>query len=249
MATLTPVVAAPAGGRRSRFGWRALGGAFTALTLTATILTAWSWLGRRSEHDHEVLRHAVSRIEVTIDGSATFAAGPAGQVSVDRAVAWSYPRPAIEERWDGDVLHLGVVCPSHFRLPGCGATYVLRVPAGVAVDAVTRGGDLTVHDLSGDLTLSARGGDVTAAGLRSSTVRATGDSGRLSLGFAVAPAAVRATTSSGDAVITLPGSDPYAVDAGTAAGRTTVDVRRDPSAPRSIVAHSQSGNVQISYAD
>lgn len=248
-ATLSPVVAAPAGGRRSRFGWRALGGAFTALTLTATILTVWSWLGRRSEHDHEVLRHSISRIEVIIDGgSATFDAGPAGQVAVDRIVTWSYPPPAVEERWDGDVLYVRFACTSDFRLPGCAATYVLQVPTGVTVDAVTRGGDLTVHDLSGDLTLSANAGDVTATGVRSSTVRATGDSGRLSLRFAVAPATVRATTSSGDAIITLPGSDPYAVTAVTAAGQATVGVHQDPSAPRSIVAHSQSGDVRISYA-
>jgi hypothetical protein len=257
----------PVGTRVARVGWLGLGAGFTVLTLVAAGLSLWSWVARRDDHRYEVFRHPISRLDLVVDdGSVTVGAGQPGQVTIAWQLTWSYPRPVVREWWDGDVLRIRMSCGPRWRLPGCAAHADVVVPPDVALTASTSSGDLTVRDLSGDLALTARSGDLivantggrltadvragalTATQLRCDVVQARDDAGPVTLDFSAAPTTVSVDSASGDLGVRVPPRDAYAVSASTSSGRSTVSVREDPTAGRTIILRSQSGDVRVAYS-
>ncbi|MEV0403429.1 DUF4097 family beta strand repeat-containing protein [Actinoallomurus sp. NPDC050550] len=117
-----------------------------------------------------------------------------------------------------------------------------------AVRAHSDSGSVAVEDLWGTLDLAAESGSVRAIDLRSTTVRASSDSGSLRLEFAAAPTDVRATTDSGSLHVTVPGG-PYNVQANTDSGdRNVSSVPHDPSAPRRLYLRTDSGSLTAEHA-
>src|SRR5690606_11812365 len=101
-----------------------------------------------------------------------------GIVSVTRRIAWSYQRPEITERWDGQTLRISADCGFWLLAgPRCGVTYTLQVPIHAAVQARTTTGDITVSGIQGALQLTASSGDirVTGAGSELGLHTTTGD--------------------------------------------------------------------------
>lgn len=87
---------------------------------------------------------------------------------------------------------------------------------------------------------------MTGDGLRSPSLEAQSSAGGVRLSFDVAPDRVRATSSAGGVeVLVPPGSGPYAVDASSSAGSSTVGVRQDPRAEHTIMARSSAGSVSV----
>jgi hypothetical protein len=248
-------------------GWRVLGSALTALTLLAGGVSVWSWLGRHDEPQQAVYDHDITRLVVDLAaGDVTLSAGPPGRVGIERHLTWSYGRPVVREAWSGSTLSIRAECDATPRLPGCGVSYRIEVPTGIAVDVHTGNGAVSVRDLTGPgslasghgpvrvagglgpLRISASDGDVTGTALTGSEVTASAGDGTVELTFAVAPAKVRAgVASSGDVVVTVPGPDGYNVHAGTRSGRRSIGVTQDPTAARIIDAETNNGDVRIAY--
>ncbi|MFD0206911.1 MULTISPECIES: DUF4097 family beta strand repeat-containing protein [Saccharothrix] len=218
-------------GHRGRRAWLVAG----ALSVTAGLvlggLYLWSWIGNRSEGQHQTYARSAARVEVdTKSVDVTVVAGRSDRVVVDRELRWSFGRPVIREVWDGDVLRISAECPSAPRLPGCSVRYRIEVPRAAAVQARTTSGSLSVTGVDGELRLttnsgrltadgvggalwaSAQSGDIVATGLRSETVDVSSTSGRSALGFAGTPRVVTANVRSGDLDLRVPrGGGPYAV--------------------------------------
>ena len=129
-------------------------------------------------------------------------------------------------------------------------------PKGVGVVGSKIGLDITVRvDASSGninaagLNLSSFGahvdsGSIDASDLAVTAFSATTSSGSVRPTLSRAPERATAETSSGSIQLTVPDM-PYHVDAGTSAGQVRIDVRDDPSASRSISAHTSSGDVTV----
>lgn len=211
----------------------------------------------------------VVRAEGGVDISVV--TGAAGRLSVRREIFWSeggpgpdQGRPNLSERWNGRTLRATVDCPGGTRPgePVCHAVYTLTVPAATDVEAATRSGTVSAHAVQGDLRLStgsgevtvtgARGtlwaragtGDVTATGLRSAVADVETGRGDAVLGFQHAPDDVRAVAGkSGGVDVTVPDGAGYRVEVD--ARESTVEVPRDPDAPRRITAVAPEGRLRI----
>ncbi|WHT16578.1 DUF4097 family beta strand repeat-containing protein [Crossiella sp. CA-258035] len=214
---------------------------------------------QQQDHDRKV-----SRVEVTLDsGDVEVRAGADNKVAITRKLEWGNSKPAHREEWDGDTLRVHPPTCSN----NCSISYVLTVPAAVSAKLRTESGSITVRDVTGELNLETDSGDVRAdnpaaalfAKADSGTVTATGarspkaelrtDSGDIKADFAAAPGSVTANAGSGTIEIGVP-KEPagYKVDAKVESGKRTVSVTEEPGSPRSITAHTDSGDVTLRYA-
>src|SRR5690606_31656719 len=91
-------------------------------------------------------------------------AGEPGVVSVQRRLFWSYAKPTMDERWDGESLRVTGGCQAWPWFAPCGVDYTLEVPQGVSVRATTSTGDVMVRNLTGELSLTTSTGDIRVTG-------------------------------------------------------------------------------------
>jgi ribosomal protein L6P/L9E len=149
---------------------------------------------------------------------------------------------------------------------GCKTTYVVTVPKDLQVtlrsssgdvkvsgltgevDLKSSSGSIEVHDLGGSLRMKSSSGDLEAQDLLATTVSTESSSGDVDLDFAVAPQSVDAKASSGDVSIQIPpGEESYKLETDTASGDESDNVKKDPTATRTIKAHTLSGDVTVEY--
>jgi hypothetical protein len=250
-------------------GWLAVGGVFTALAIAAGGLSTAGWLGFRSETQDHTYHQAVTRISIDVGtGDLKLSPGGAGEVAVHRRIFWSYSKPTIEERWDGQTLHVTARCRAALLSlgPGCGVDYTIAVPEGVAVEAHTSTGDISVRGVRGGLRLStstgdiavtdatsnlwlrSSTGDINATGVTSSDVEASVSTGDVDLRFTEPPREVAIRASTGDVTVSVPDGEAYRVQTDTGTGDVHIGIRQDSGAERSIVVRTSTGDVAISYA-
>lgn len=210
-------------------------------------------------------RRGTERVDIDLDaGDVTVGPGAADHVGMVRTLHWRTEQPTYTEVYDGTTLRITARCPRH---DPCSVDYALTVPPSVSLRVHTAAGDLDINGVDGALELDVdsgavhltrtsgavrvdgRANDIRGTALHSSTVQVQTVSGDVRLEFATSPTTVEATTSSGDIGITVPrpSGGGYRVRASTAAGTRTVDVLDDPSAPRSLKAVTDSGDVAIGY--
>ncbi len=249
-------------------GWRVAGAALSILLIAAGVLSAASWLARRTQTQDTVYRGAVSRIVLDVSsGDIGVTTGAEDQIQVHRHLVWTFSKPRLRESRSGDTLRLGFDCPPVEFGVGCGVDYRLAVPPGVAISvgsssgdidvrgvtggvtASTASGDISVSGTRGALALHSASGDVTALGLGSTPVSVRTASGDVALDFAARPDAVTVDTASGDVTIRVPEGAPYRVDTDTGAGDRTIQVARSDAAQSSLTASTGSGDIVIMYAD
>jgi DUF4097 and DUF4098 domain-containing protein YvlB len=127
----------------------------------------------------------------------------------------------------------------------CSVSYLVELPAATAVRVHTGAGAIRLTGLTGDVTADTAAGEVEGTGLGSAHTSVHSRAGRISLGYRAAPSTVDVQTAAGEVEIRLPGTESYAVDAGTTAGETTIGVPTDPAADRKITAHTVAGKVTI----
>lgn len=251
---------------RGRRAWRIAGVAATVLAVLLGTTSLWSRvseLGTDKETQHETYDHAVTRVEVDLDGGAiVLVAGDPGRVVVERRLEWSDLRPTIVETWTGDTLRITSRCGG----ARCSAGYSLTVPTDVEIDARTRAsrirarglagplrlttssGDVRLTDTAGPVRVDTRAGAVTGTGLRTGPVEVRTDAGDVDLRFAASPVALTATTGAGDVDISVPGADAYRVTIETADGDQAIGVRQDSAATRTIAVRTTRGDIKIRYA-
>lgn len=234
--------------RGPRRGWFVVAGVFGMLVVLVTGLFLWSWFARQTETQNQTYTHAVGEVDITLSGGdITVLPGATGQVTVQRTLTWSNPKPDIGEAWAGRTLRINSGC-WNWRLPGCSVDYVLRVPANVTVNADTQDGSVSVRDISGTLSATSGAGSITATGLRCQRVTAGTRSGAIDLGFIASPERVSATSSSGNISIGVPYQGSYSIAADVRTGQRTVAVHQDAASTRTIDARVDSGDITIQYA-
>ena len=142
----------------------------------------------------------------------------------------------------GNTLQLHSTCPN-FGSDWCRVDYEVTVPRDMTltvrsgdgsvdisgmsspVDIDTDNGSVDLADLSGDVRVSSDNGRIDAVRLRSQTVTADTDNGRLTLEFAEPPTTVAATADNGRITIVVPNdATAYRVETATDNGSRNVTV-------------------------
>ncbi len=253
---------AAATSRRPRRGLRLLLGLF-ALALVAC--GAWVGVGFLTLTSSQSRRSfPVAGARLVIDaqaGMVRLTAGAPGVVEVDRHLrndSLRKPKPA--ERLQGETLTLRDGCPRSGVVIFCEGRYDLRVPADLDLVVVNHSGGVGTSGLAGPLDLQGDDGGISVDGaarllrlhtsnatiratnLRSTDIRASTTDSGITLSFLVAPERVEADTSNASIRLTVPaGSGPYHVQQHTSDGRSSIGVKTDPAATRTLVLRTSSG--------
>jgi hypothetical protein len=172
---------------------------------------------------------------------------PDQQVHATVTSEGTWRKPETTRQQDGQTLTLSSQGCNHQPMWGrCRVQYSLKVPDGVQVGLTANAGQLVVNGVDGDVSARVNAGEIQLTDLRSKTVDAYTDAGRIVAGFAEAPQDVRTTTSTGAIEIRVPtAGGPYAVEASADLGAATVDVPTDPTSARRISARTSVGAVHI----
>ena len=175
--------------------------------------------------------------------------GPAGVVTTEAKVKYSWRIPTVTSRVDGDVVAVQVECPALGFMTS--VALVVQVPPDGSVEARSSAGSVKAEGLSSDLDLGSSAGSISATALTSTTVVADTSAGSVSLGWSADadPTAIEATSSAGSVRVLVPdvAGVAYDVEADSSAGSVTVNVRTDPSSDRRIRATSSAGSVLVTY--
>nr|SBP00226.1 lipoprotein [Nonomuraea gerenzanensis] len=169
-------------------------------------------------------------------------------IHVSERLTWRKEKPKTSHEVRGDTLELAFTCPTSWGLGAagvsCDVSYRVEVPKGLRVTAGTDSGDLTLKNLSGEVEASSDSGAIEAAGLTGKRVVMRTDSGDVTLTFTGQPDKVTTSTDSGRIEIHVP-QGPYNVVTRTDSGGKEITAASDASAPRSIEAVSDSGDLAV----
>jgi DUF4097 and DUF4098 domain-containing protein YvlB len=245
-----------------------IGAVLAAGFIISTAVQVAGWTVGSVEHNvHKVIPGPVRSLTVEAgSGDVTLVPATTGDVTIDSRVTGTLHAPAIEVRPTGARVVVSGGC-SEITFGHCSTQITISVPAGTAVNVDAASGDIHAAGLSGNadlrtssgdvrvsdlrsfsVRLESASGDVEASNLRTSTVRARTASGDIDLQLLNAPDAADAETSSGNVTILVPpGPESYRVDADTDSGDTKLDVSRSARAQRLLRAHTNSGNVTVTY--
>jgi Putative adhesin len=201
--------------------------------------------------------------EIDVRNSAGSVRVVAGDVeTVDVRVEISDGLRSTGERREivGDVLELRGSCPN-YGSDFCRVSYEISMPREMALtvhaddgsidvdglsgplDLDSDNGSVDVRRVSGALRLSTDNGHVEGTDLRSPTVTADSDNGRVTLAFTAAPTTVLATTDNGSVEVVVPDDgESYALDLSTDHGTRTEDIRVDSASPRTITISTENGD-------
>ncbi|GAB3261117.1 DUF4097 family beta strand repeat-containing protein [Kineosporia babensis] len=254
-----------------RAAWLAAGAVVTVIVLVSMgRVFAGAAVTPERTGDEQTLVHTVSKVVIDSNaGDAVLTTGPAGQVTLERETVSSIgASPEVDQRWEGDVLHIQARCPEGgvAGIGDCAADFTLEVPADADVDLRTEAGTLSVTGITGDVKAASDAGDIELSGLgggihartesgsingrdlKSARTDVEAQAGDAQLQYVAAPREVRAVTSAGDVSVLVP-SGPYAVVASSQSQEATVGFTPDPDAESTITATVQAGSVEVGYTD
>ncbi len=249
--------------------WRIVGSILAATLLACGVPQVVSVLAHHETTFHSQFPTAGLRtLEIDSDSGSVRLIGlgtPGASGTVTTRVSDGLVATTHHQQRIGDRLVLSASCPTLWSA-FCSVDYVVAVPDDVAVvvhtdngsikaqdlyagaDLETDNSAITVDHLSGRVKLSTDNGDVTGADLGSRTLEADTDDGSITLTLAVAPTSVRSQTDNGSITMVIPDTtDAYRLDVGTSQGSVTTPVRTDPTARRVLSAHTDNGDVTITY--
>jgi hypothetical protein len=181
-------------------------------------------------------------IVISHAGSISITGGTGPGVSVAERLTYSKTPPVTSRTVSDRMLTASYTCPAQVV---CAVSYVLRVPASVAVQVTTTAGAIRLADLSGRVTAKADAGLISATGLRGASVSLTNNVGAINAAFAAPPATIRAVTRVGAIKLRVPGSTAYRVSADARVGRASVSVRESASSTHAITASTDVGAIVI----
>jgi hypothetical protein len=163
-------------------------------------------------------------------------------ILVSQQPYYSKKPPATSRRVTGTTLTLSYNCSTEVV---CGVTYDVQVPRGVAVQAGSRAGAITLTSLAGAVTAQTDAGLITATDLSSPTALFRSNAGGIIAAFSGVPSSVQASTDVGPISITVPGSVSYKINTHTYVGTSNISVRKSASSPHVITAGSDLGSITI----
>lgn len=182
-----------------------------------------------------VIKGGAGSIEVTGSDRST--------VSVSQQVSYTKTAPAASHVVAGTTLTLSYACPAQLV---CSVSYTVQVPLGVAVQASSAAGTITLISLAGPVRAQTSAGLITANGLTSPTAELKSHAGGIDATFSAPPDSVQATTNVGPISIGVPASASYKVSTHTYVGSSTVTVPKSAASPHAISASSDLGSITIS---
>lgn len=129
---------------------------------------------------------------------------------------------------------------------GCGVAVTVFVPQDLPIEVVTESGTVRADGLARSvLTVLTVSGDIVVNDLRVTELAATSDAGRVEASFAAEPAAVKATTRTGDIDVSLgQGGQEYRVDL-RSDGEVVQEVDSAPDAASFVRLHSDDGTLGL----
>lgn len=116
--------------------------------------------------------------------------------------------------------------------------------AGADVQARSDSGDITLSGVAGAVTAQSDSGRIVADGVKGKQTTVHDDSGDVTVSSDVAQN-LDLHNSSGDIKVTVPSGGSYRVSAGTGSGDRSVSVNNDANAQFSITAQTSSGDLAI----
>jgi hypothetical protein len=257
----------PGPGPRHRGIWLTVALLTAAVVFAPTAVSAYSWLIQQTATTSWSATHAVSAVDVTVDGGdVNVRPGGQGAVSVDATLTWDIQRPIVRESWLGDSLVVSASCPGHsaFAAHDCGTSLDIKVPAATSVTVTARSGGISVADISGEVRAQTMSGDIALEGTAgalwahavSGTVSAQAiaspqadvgtKSGDVSLQFAAPPQRVVSDVISGDTSILVPQAGGYLITGRTVSGQRNIDsALENGTSTRMINVSSVSGDVDV----
>ncbi len=255
--------------RRPRRGLRLLLGLFALALVACGVWVGVGFLTLASSQSHRSFPVAGARLVIDAQASTVrISAGRPGVVEVDRRLrSDSLRKPRALERLQGETLTLRDGCPRSGVVIFCEGRYDLRVPPDLDLRVVNRSGGVHASGLTGPLDLrgdnagiavdgAARSlrlhtsnGAIRASNLRSTDIQASTSNSGVTLSFLVVPERVDAHTSNASIRVTVPvGSGPYAVQQQTSDGKTSIAVKTDPAATRTLLLRTSNGDIVVQPA-
>jgi DUF4097 and DUF4098 domain-containing protein YvlB len=146
----------------------AVGGVVALALIAWGVLQLVSVLGRTTTQRELTLTPTGGRLKVDMNGGIRIETGSGPEVRVVERLHYGLRKPRVTETVTADGLEVKAGC-AWFN-PNCSVDAVLTVPADLAVDAHSSGGDITVSGLTGTVQLDSSGGGITASGLTGSVV-------------------------------------------------------------------------------
>jgi hypothetical protein len=199
-------------------------------------------------------------------GDVVIHTGPAnGGIRVQAKMTDVVSTAGHSETVTAGVLKIVDTCHSRgWLLNTCAVDFDIQLPPGIAVQASsgsgnvsvrgatrpvwskTGSGDIHLLQISGPITASTGSGDITGAELSGRALQGKTGSGDISLKFIADPTTVKAKTGSGDVIIRVPDDRAgYLIGGNTGSGDRTVKVPKQPNLGRVITANTGSGDVFI----
>jgi hypothetical protein len=259
----------PARPRRTPSGVRFLWKLFAAILVLGTITWVPYQVVTLLAHEERVEEQSFPAAGLTtlqVDGSSgsiTITGSDTDSIHVRAEISDGLRPTGESRRVVGDTLQLHSTCPN-YGSDWCHVNYEVSVPRDIAVvvnsgdgsvdlsgttgpvNIDTDNGSLDIADVSGDVHVASDNGRITAARLRSQTVTAGTDNGRLTLEFAAAPTTVVATADNGRVTVVVPNDGTaYRVETETDNGSENVSVPTDGASTRTITARTDNGSVTI----
>jgi hypothetical protein len=242
--------------------WKVFAGVLVAAALGWGPYQVVSLLAHEERTETESFPAAgITRLEV--DGSAgsvDIQASERDTIDVVAHISDGLRRTGESREVVGGALQLRSTCPN-YGTNFCWVDYEVRVPRDLelVVDgdngsiAVTGAdgpvsidgdnGSIRISNVSGPLQLSTDNGSVDATQLRSPTVTADADNGRVQLEFATAPTTVVATSDNGRVEVVVPDDGTaYRVDVRSDNGAENIDVPSDSSSTRTLTIRTDNGS-------
>lgn len=130
-----------------------------------------------------------------------------------------------------------VACPA--------ADYAVLVPAHVGVTLHELSGQATLTGLSGPVTITAASADTTAVALNTTDFTANITSGTLDASFASAPTHVALSVTSAQAALHLPGTVSYDVRQQSVSADIQVAIPQSTGAAHTVQATATSGSIEL----
>ena len=245
-----------------RSAWVAIG----LVTIALGLILLLPFLGNLDEETGTQTFDGVTDLVFDLENSPVNIIGGANGTVVEMSVTTGLFAGDVTVEQSGGTLRLEQRCPLFIGW-GCRAFFAVTLPSDVVVSGSTSNGAITaesldepisvttsngtinVVDLSAPVALRTSNGAILALGLTAPEVEASTSNGRVQLEFAAAPDSVRATSSNGAIIVTLPEESPdYAVSTSTSNGRVSTEVRTDPAAPASIDVETSNGDITVKYA-
>lgn len=211
----------------------------------------------------------VTAVRIDAPGTdVTVVPGPPGRVLVHPSLSWvPGPPPPVRQAFSGRTLTVSTPgCPRRLLLP-CAMRLVIQIPAAATLRASVTSGALNAAGLAGAVHVRATSGEISLTGLRGPVwARATSGvisgislaaaqadaavtSGTLDLQFAIAPARVTATATSGVVSVAVPRGARYRVAGRGGPGAwSAAPGLAAAGSPRLITVATSGGSASVGYA-